>query len=204
MTNEQIVKKLADLPLVVRGSQDEVFKTVRELQEAARQVSVSLLDSDSQAAGDVEDLETAAPPNFKWPKPTLAGYDYALSMAELNGFDNVTDAIITAVRLRDAGIGLIQVVAEEIAADLGYQGGVENQQELAKAMQDAMNRAATSMRDKCVEKVRASGAYWREVSKKFQRGDEEFAFFTAKAKAADDLERELESLTLDQAKPGEM
>lgn len=58
--------------------------------------------------------------------------------------------------------------------------------------------AATRMRDVCVERVRASGVYWREVSKQFQRGDEEFAFFTAKAKAADDIERDLQSLTLDQ------
>lgn len=39
VTNDQIVSELAALPLIVRGSQDEVFRAVRKLQEAARHPS---------------------------------------------------------------------------------------------------------------------------------------------------------------------
>lgn len=52
--------------------------------------------------------------------------------------------------------------------------------------------------DLLLEKVRESGVYWREVSRQFKRGGEEFAFFKAKANAADDIERQLKSLTLEQ------
>lgn len=178
MTNEQIIEKLADLPLVVRGSQDEVFKTVRELQEAARQVSVSLLDSDSQAARDDERRANALAAREDWQR---FDWDGAKPYKE---------------HLRER----LQTVEDY----LGYLNACheEGPDTFALAVQDVLEFAATAMCDKCVEKVKASGAYWCEVSKQFQRGDEEFAFFTAKAKAADDIERELEPLTLDQVKAG--
>lgn len=41
MTNEQIVKSLAVLPLLVRGSRDEVFKAIRDLQQEARKANAA-------------------------------------------------------------------------------------------------------------------------------------------------------------------
>lgn len=179
-------------------NEQERIAQIRERQrtrpiEAVEDIEFLLSLLDRQAAGAVEDLQTIAPPpDFKWPKPTLAGYDYALSMAELNGFDNVTHAIITAVKLRDAGVGLIQLVAEEIAADLGYQGGYENQRDLTAAIQKAINDTATRMRDACVAKVGSMAEQWRQEASKAGR------MFSDKTNVATQIATALESIELDQ------
>ena len=54
-----------------------------------------------------------APTGFIWPKPTLAGYDYALEMAHLNGFDNITEAIIAAVAARAQSTSIFPASTEQ-------------------------------------------------------------------------------------------
>lgn len=46
-----IIQGLAELPLIVRGSQNEVFKAIRELQEAARKVVTAPAES-TRIAGE--------------------------------------------------------------------------------------------------------------------------------------------------------
>lgn len=113
MTNEQIVEKLADLPLIVRGSQDEVFKAVRELQEAARQINVSLLDSDSQAATNLNArrlIETIFK-NPGWSNDELA--------RGVNAFaDNA------ATRMRDKCVAELSVMHTEHVENGTYPSGL--------------------------------------------------------------------------------
>lgn len=64
------------------------------------------------------------------------------------------DFLLSLVKSQEAGGKFARSVAETIAADLGYQGGTQNQRALAATIETALNNFATSMRSRCVEKVR--------------------------------------------------
>lgn len=65
-----------------------------------------------------------------------------------------------------------------------------------KALVDFSNYVARSMRDLCVEKIRAMGAVWKGMGDQSSGYDEKY--FYGKADAAGDIETELQSLTLEQ------
>lgn len=70
--------------------------------------------------------------------------------------------LLSLVKSQEAGGKFARSVAETIAADLGYQGGTQNQRALAATIETALNNFATSMRSACVEKVRAMRDEWIE------------------------------------------
>lgn len=82
------------------------------------------------------------------------------------------------------GSNAARMVAETIAADLGYQGGTQNQRALAATIETALDNFTTAMRSRCVEKVRGLMEY--EVN-----GHRQGAFLDAVIA--------IESLLLDQA-----
>lgn len=87
------------------------------------------------------------------------------------------------------------------AADIDFLLSlIDSQAELSHAARTPMGisiaeSAATAMRDRCVEKVKALGAVWKGFGDQSSGYDEKYYY--GKADAAEDIVKELKSLTLD-------